>query len=49
VRGVAAGEQRAGEQDDFAGLPGLDVFPRNSREIDAAGVLRRVGELGPCG
>ena len=25
VRGIAAGEQRAGEQDDFAGLPCLDV------------------------
>ena len=49
VRGVAAGEQRAGEQKDFAGLPCLDVVAGDGGEIDAAGVLRRVGELGPGG
>jgi hypothetical protein len=47
VRGVAAGEQRAGEQKDFAGTPGLDVVAGDGGEIDAAGVGGGVGELGP--
>ena len=39
VGGVAAGEELAGEQDDFAGLPGLDVVVGDGVEIDAAGVF----------
>ena len=49
VRGVAAGEERAGEQEDFAGTPGLDVVAGDGGEIDSAGVGGRVGELGPGG
>jgi hypothetical protein len=49
VGGVAAGEELAREQDDFAGLPGLGVFMGDGVEIDAAGILRRVFKLGPEG
>ena len=40
VGGVAAGEEFAGEQDDFAGLPGVDVGAGDGVEVDAAGVVR---------
>ena len=37
VGGVAAGEELAGEQQDFAGLPGLDFVAGDGVEVDAAG------------
>ena len=47
VGGVAAGEEFAGEEDDFSGLPGADVVAGDGVQVDAAGVLRGVVELGP--
>ena len=47
VGGVAAGEELAGEEEDFAGLPGADFVAGDGVEVDAAGVGDVVGELGP--
>jgi hypothetical protein len=49
VGGVAAGEEFAGEEHDFAGLPSADVFAGDGVEVDAAGVVRSVGDVGPQG
>ena len=47
VGGVAAGEELAGEEDDFAGLPGGGFFAGDGVEVDAAGAGDVVGEFGP--
>jgi len=49
VGGVASGEELAGEEDDFAGLPGENVGAGDGVEVDAAGGADVVGELGPRG
>ena len=41
VRGVAAGEELAGEQKDLAGLPGANLVVGDGVEVDALRVVRR--------
>ena len=41
VGGVAAGEELAGEEEDFAGLPGADFVVGDGVEVDAAWRWRR--------
>ncbi len=47
VGGVAAGEELAGEEEDFAGLPCGGFFAGDGVEVDAARVGNVVGQLGP--
>ena len=47
VGGVAAGEELAGEEEDFAGFPGANFVMGDGVEVDAAGGGDVVGESGP--
>ena len=49
VCGVATGEQLAGEQEDFAGLPGGDFGAGDGVEVHAAWPGDVIGELWPVG